>query len=71
MASDYDVCFRQIMETVEVNHSRVLKDFQNPKEFQARYRFTKEGAIALFEIIKNDSLLHSRAQANPQCIKCL
>ena len=77
MASDYDVSFRQIMETVEVNHSRVLKDFQNPleifgsKEFQARYRFTKEGAIALFDIIKNDSLLHSRAQANPQCIKCL
>ena len=68
MASDYDVSFWQIMKTVEVNHSRVLKDFQNPlemlgpEEFQARYRFTKEGAIALFDIIKNDSLLHGRAQ---------
>ena len=55
------------MKTVEMNHSRVLKNFQNheifgPEEFQARYRFTKEGAIALFDIIKNDSLLHSRAQ---------
>ena len=69
MVSDYGVSFWQIMKTVEVNHSRVLKHFQNPLEifgledFQARHRFTKEGAIALFDIIENDSLLHSRAQA--------
>ena len=54
MASDYDVSFWHIMETVEVNHSRVLKDFQNspkifgPEEFQARYGFTKEEVIGLF-----------------------
>ena len=71
MTSDYDISFWQIMETVEVNHSRVLKDLQNPleifgpEEFQARYRFTKDGAIALFDIIKNDSFLHSIAQALP------
>ena len=71
VASDYDVSFWQIMETVEVNRSRVLKDFQNPleifgpKEFRARYRFTKEGAIALFDIIKNNSSLHRRAHAIP------
>ena len=66
-----DVSFWQIMETVEVNRSRALKDFQNPleifgpEEFCARYRFTKEGVITLFDIIKNDSSLHRRAQAIP------
>ena len=56
--------FLKVLEVLEVDPERILKDKSNPleyyenDEFLTRYRFLKESVICLFDIIKTTQPQH-------------